>query len=309
MVFSLAWIVVSLLTSLCFPVVVADERGGFCRIQFVESLLVDNKSFNNTHYSAIISISISFATNAPSRDLDLPSTLQLWSLPPDSTDQELLPFEHFSPTLDNVRFGETSMIVKTQVPLNSSSINVMFEKDGVSQCGSQSVLLDKGRCIDVSRARLVRTSQEEFSLSVTLVSTESRIARTNARLPPTDDISWQISTDDTLLKDFSLVPEEESSEASTVLYYNGTLKAPPYAMNDGGVDISAFDHSFSEWRSCGQPYWVFFEDGPSDSGASLLPSDNSAHQISGTTSGVGQTASQYCAYVMMLGVTIGALGA
>ena len=278
---------VGFLTALCilllskFGVVVVEARGeggGPCRVQDIDALWVEPALGDSTHYAATLQINILFASDSTEEDratLDLGSSLHIWTSPSsdngNSKNATELSFEHFEQAQ---RDKEISMIVKTNVPNEVPSIEMSVEKDGnTNYCYSiGSVLLDKQPCIDVHSAVIRRrepkstvhdsipaiadtrsgssSTPQEYHLTVNLRPTDTKLARTNQRLPPTDDIGWRLSTDSEDIQDYTLLPKEKTNGNSVTLTFEGSVRTP-YIQD--GISISAYDKTrfdFKPW-ACG----------------------------------------------------------
>ena len=272
--------------------------GGPCRVQTIETLLVEPAKAANlstTHYMATLQINVLFASNANDEEragLDLGPSLRIWTSGSgndnsNQTGRTLLSFEHFEQERNG---GDISMIVKTMIPLEVPSIEMTIEKDGIDNyCYAISpVLLDKRRCIDVMSATVVKTSKgqseyvatsrsenktfvetkpeyEEYNVTVTLLPTSTNLARTSQRLPPTDDIALQLYSDDAAIQNYTFWPEEPTHEKSHRLTFYGTVKVLRYGSlySEDYMQMSATDSTMDLRRTCGEYFHARF-DGKAD---------------------------------------------
>lgn len=271
-------------------------RGGPCRFQGVEALLVEPAKAANlstTHYTATLRVDVSFASNANEEErnsLDLGSSLRIWTSDgnyasgSNLTSRTLLPFEHFEQEQDGN--GWLTIIVKTVVPLEVPAVQMTIEKDSSEDyCGgSLPVLLDKQQCIDVvsatgtlvpvrSKDTAVSSTTKsendtpdfvEFSMTINLFPTDTKLARTNVRLPPTDDIELQLYAYDLDPQNFTFWPEEATADASHRLTFYGSVKIRSMYLFDGaGVQLSAIDTSTTvgdNTRTCGESFYARIEE-------------------------------------------------
>ena len=289
-----------LLLAICEQVQARGAAGGPCRVQTIETLLVEPAKAANlstTHYMATLQINILFASDASDEEragLELGSSLRIWTSGSgngnDNRNQTvgtLLSFEHFAQEHNG---GDISMIVKTMIPLEVSSIEMTIEKGGIDNyCHAISpVLLDKRRCIDVMSATVVKTSKvqsenvaigksedetfvevkpeyEEYNVTVFLLPTRTNLDRTNQRLPPTHDIALQLYSGDVTIQNYTFWPEEPTQEKSHRLTFRGTVQVMHYGSlySDDYLQMSATDRTMDLRRTCGE-YFHARIDGSAD---------------------------------------------